>query len=81
VDAITPSQCRAARELLEWTQKQLAEASDLPQRTLADFETGATKPRAITLRKLRETFTKAGIAFIQIEGGGGVMRLPSQTKD
>ena len=80
MDAITPSQCRAARELLEWTQKQLAEASDLPQRTLADFETGATKPRDATLRKLTKAFAKAGIAFVQIEGGGGVIRLP-RTKD
>jgi hypothetical protein len=35
----------------------------------------------VTIRKLAETFAKAGIAFIQIEGGGGVMRLPDQTKN
>lgn len=68
VIAISPAQCRAARALLDCTREQLAEMSGVPVRTLADFETGATTPRAGTLRKLSEAFSREGIALISVNG-------------
>ena len=66
--AISSAQCRAARALLDCTREQLAEMSGVPVRTLADFETGATTPRAGTLRKLSEAFSREGIALISVNG-------------
>lgn len=74
-NAISPAQCRAARELLGWTREHLSEVSGIPLRTLADFESANTKPRAITLTKLSEAFGQAGIAFVAVHGtvGGAVL--------
>ena len=36
--AMTPTQCRAARVLLDWQQPQLAEAAGVPLSTIVDFE-------------------------------------------
>lgn len=71
MDAITPEQCRAARALLDWTREQLSVASGVPVRTLADFETGATAPRAATRQKLAEAFGREGIAFVAVYGTAG----------
>jgi transcriptional regulator with XRE-family HTH domain len=68
MNAISPAQCRAARALLNWSREQLAEMSGVPVRTLADFETGATTPRAATLQKLSEAFGREGIALISVNG-------------
>jgi ribosome-binding protein aMBF1 (putative translation factor) len=37
---VTPEQCRAARELLNWSQDDLAEASRVPVEIVAMFEDG-----------------------------------------
>ena len=37
---ITNKQCRAARELLEWKQNDLAKKSKISSGTIADFERG-----------------------------------------
>jgi ribosome-binding protein aMBF1 (putative translation factor) len=37
---VTPGQCRAARELLNWSQDDLAEASRVPVEIVAMFEEG-----------------------------------------
>jgi transcriptional regulator with XRE-family HTH domain len=76
MDAISSSQCRAARALLDWTREQLSAASGVPERTLADFEAGATNPREATLAKLAAAFGEAGIAFVTVHGAtGGVILL------
>lgn len=78
MNAITPSQCRAARALLDWTRAQLAEASGIPERTLADFESATTKPRAATLSRMAHAFANAGVVFVQIPGaatGGGAILI------
>jgi transcriptional regulator with XRE-family HTH domain len=73
---ISPAQCRAARALLDWSREQLAEKSGVPIRTLNDFETGATAPRAATLDKLHASFGRAGIAFVDAHNDvGGVILL------
>ncbi|MFT5703950.1 MAG: transcriptional regulator with XRE-family HTH domain [Rickettsiales bacterium] len=61
---ITPKQCKAARDMLGWTQENLSEKSEIGESTIADFERGFRTPFARTLRDIKNTFEKAGIEFI-----------------
>ena len=61
---ITPKQCKAARDLLGWTQGNLSEKSEIGESTIADFERGFRTPFARTLRDIRIAFEEAGIEFI-----------------
>ena len=72
---ITPSQCRAARGLLSWKQRDLAERSTVGYNTIRKFEAEETAPRNSTLIVLRLTFEKAGVEFIDENGGGPGLRL------
>lgn len=69
---ITASQCKAARDLLGWKQSDLSEKSLIGESTIADFERGARKPAARTIRDIRNTFEDAGIKFINDEVWLGV---------
>lgn len=62
---MTPAQCRAARALLNWSQSDLVERSGVTQKTITDFERGATtRPYRRTLEAIVATFETAGIEFI-----------------
>jgi transcriptional regulator with XRE-family HTH domain len=70
---ITAGQCRAARALLGWTQQELTARSNVSQKTIADFERGASAPYNRTLRDLLEAFEAGGLRFIEpAEGVTGV---------
>jgi mRNA-degrading endonuclease HigB of HigAB toxin-antitoxin module len=66
---ITPSQCRAARGLLDWTQQELAEAARIGVATIRLFEGEAAESRHATLAVLRRAFELAGVEFIDENGG------------
>ena len=70
-----PSQCRAARALLNWPQEQLATAANLSVTTLRNFERGATSPVANNLAAIRAALESAGVEFIEENGGGPGVRL------
>ena len=73
--AMTPSQCRAARSLLDITQSQLADAAKLGLSTVVDFERErrlVSQEATIALRRALET---AGVEFIDENGGGPGVRL------
>ena len=72
---ITPSQCRAARGLLDWTQQELADAARIGVATIRLFEGEAAESRHATLAVLRRAFELAGIEFIDENGGGPGVRL------
>ena len=72
---ITPNQCKAARDLLEWKQSDLSEKSEIGTTTIADFERGYRKLTSRTLKELKRTFEDAGIEFIDDEKGEGVKLL------
>lgn len=72
---ITSSQCRAARAMLEWSRAILAKASQVSERTIVDFERGARTPQASTKLAIKAAFEKAGIEFIDENGGGPGLRL------
>ena len=63
---ITSDQIRAARSMLRWTGKELAEQSGVGFSTLMRLETeeGVPKAQAKTLEAIRKAFEKAGIEFI-----------------
>lgn len=60
----TPAQCRAARGLLGWSQRDLAERASLATTTVADIEIGKRKPHTATTAVLGYTFEAAGVEFI-----------------
>jgi transcriptional regulator with XRE-family HTH domain len=68
--AFTNAQCRAARALLNWTQDDLAAHSKITQKTIADFERGATRPHAHTLAQIATAFEAAGIEFLNSDEPG-----------
>ena len=72
---ITPSQCRAARGVLDWTQQELADAARIGVATIRLFEGEAAESRHATLAVLRRAFELAGIEFIDENGGGPGLRL------
>ena len=79
---VTRAQCRAARGLLDWSQQDLANQSGIGIVTVRQVEAGVTKPRHATLVVLRQAFERAGIGFIDENGGGPGVRLrkPPQAK-
>ena len=72
---MTPSQCRAARALVAMSQDRLAEASGVAKRTIASFEKEDRQPYDRTISALREALEKAGVTFIDVNGGGPGVRL------
>ena len=72
---ITPAQCRAARALLKWTQKDLARESEVNEVTIRNFEIEKTMPMKGTILLLKVTLEDAGIEFIPTNGGGPGLRL------
>lgn len=67
---VNARQTRAARAWLGWTQDDLAKASTVAKRTIAEFELGNRVPYDRTLRDIREAFERAGIVFIFEEKAG-----------
>ena len=65
---ITASQCRAARGLLDWTQKDLAEKSRIGIVTIRQFEGGKTEPMHATMVVLKRAFEAAGVEFLAQDG-------------
>ena len=72
---ITPSQCRAARGLLEWSQQELANRAQVGVVTVHQLEASISQPRRATLQAIRRAFEMAGVQFIDENGGGPGVRL------
>ncbi|QOF74054.1 helix-turn-helix transcriptional regulator [Aminobacter sp. SR38] len=72
---LTPPQSRAARGLLDWSQTKLAEASNLSESTIRDFEKGRRIPTVNNLAAVKMALEKAGVEFIPENGGGPGVRL------
>jgi transcriptional regulator with XRE-family HTH domain len=72
---LTPAQCRAARGLLDWSQQDLASQAGIGIVTVRQIEAGVTEPRRATLVVVRQAFERAGVEFIDENGGGPGVRL------
>ncbi len=77
---ITSGQIRAARSLIKWTGKELAEASGVAFSTLMRLETGEGVPaaQAKTLAAIQKAFEKAGVQFIGAPDDNPGVRLLSK---
>ncbi len=73
----TPNQLRAARALLGWEQKDLANGSGLAIGTIRRMEgsRGAIRGNVASLRKVQRALEDAGVVFIDENGGGPGVRL------
>ncbi len=61
--SIAPGQCRAARALLGWSQRDLEMRAKVSRKAIADFEREVSTPYARTIRDIVETLEAAGIEF------------------
>jgi len=66
---MTPEQCKAARAMLRWDQRALAEAAGVTVTVITNFETGLRRSQRNSMLALEAAFTKAGVMFTN--GGGG----------
>ncbi len=73
--SISLEQSRAARGLLDWSQSKLAEASNLSESTIRDFEKGRRIPSVNNLAAVRAALESAGVLFIDPNGNGPGVRL------
>lgn len=79
---ISPSQCRAARGLLDWSQHELAKQSRVGIVTVRQLESAKHESRRATLQVVRQALEAAGVEFIDENGGGAGVRLrkPGKSK-
>jgi transcriptional regulator with XRE-family HTH domain len=63
-------QSRAARGLLKWSQRRLADESGVGLSTIADFENDKREPRADNLTAMRTALESAGVEFITANKNG-----------
>jgi len=71
---VTSAQVRAARGLLNWTVRDLAEKSGVHRNTVTRIETEATAP-GHSMAAVQAAFETAGVEFIPENGGGAGVRL------
>ena len=73
--AVTSAQVRMARAALNWTVRDLAEATHLHRNTITNIETGRYVGDAATLSAIEGVLRRAGVEFIDENGGGPGVRL------
>lgn len=75
--SLTSEQLRAARALLRWEQRDLADASgvSLPSVKRLETQPGSLAAQERTIAALRKALERAGIEFISENGGGLGVRL------
>lgn len=76
---VTSAQIRAARGLLNWTVRNLAEKAGVHRNTVTRIETDATAPGP-AMSATVATLEEAGIEFIPENGGGPGVRLKCPTE-
>lgn len=77
---MTPAQTRAARSLLSMTQSQLAELAQLGLSTVVDFERERRSVSEEAMQGILRALEKAGVEFIDENGGGAGVRLRKPLK-
>ncbi len=79
---ISVRQVKAARALLDWSQADLAKASEVSEPTIARLESadGPLGGRTDTGEKIVAALEKAGAIFIAENGDGPGVRLRKSTR-
>jgi transcriptional regulator with XRE-family HTH domain len=73
-ESISPSQCRAARALIEMNQAELARRAVVSTDTIADFENGSRIRAANALAAIRAALEFGGVIFIDGDEPGVKLR-------
>jgi len=73
--AVTSAQVRMARAALNWTVRDLADATELHRNTITNIEVGRYAGDPETLAAIEKVLTRAGVEFIDENGGGAGVRL------
>jgi transcriptional regulator with XRE-family HTH domain len=79
MDMLLAQQIRGARAMLGLTQAELAREAGIPAATLDAIERGEPDPKPATLRALKVALERAGVAFIEQNGGGPGVRLTQRS--
>jgi transcriptional regulator with XRE-family HTH domain len=64
-----------ARAALNWTVRDLAEATGLHRNTISNLEVGRYAGDPETVALIRSVLVRAGVEFIDENGGGAGVRL------
>jgi transcriptional regulator with XRE-family HTH domain len=78
---VTSAQVRMARAALNWTVRDLAEATGLHRNTITNIEVGRYAGDPQTLVRIEEVFTREGVEFIDENGSGPGVRLRKFAKE
>lgn len=62
---MTPSQGRAARALLDWSQRRLADESKVHHNTISNFEKGKYFGKPETVAAIKSALEASGIKFVE----------------
>ncbi len=65
---ISPTQIRAARAMLGWSQIELAQRCGRAEPTVIAAEKGVADQRISTINAIERAFTDAGIEFLELDG-------------
>ena len=77
---VTNAQVRMARAALDWTVRDLAEATGLHRNTINNIEVGRYAGDPKTLELIEKILRAAGVEFIDENGGGPGVRLRKPSK-
>jgi DNA-binding XRE family transcriptional regulator len=69
-----------ARAALNWTVRDLADAAGLHRNTVTNLEVGRYAGDPETLSNIKRVLEKAGVDFIDENGGGPGVRLRDRTQ-
>lgn len=79
---MTPTQCQAARALVEWSREQLSKMAGVDVASLKSFEEGVQSLDAALTQRVRAALEKGGARFIEEDADGGAgVRLKFTRKD
>jgi transcriptional regulator with XRE-family HTH domain len=72
---VTSAQVRMARAALNWTVRDLAEATGLHRNTITNFEVGRYAGNQESISVIEKVLRDAGVEFIAENGKGPGVRL------
>jgi transcriptional regulator with XRE-family HTH domain len=78
---VANAQVRMARAALNWTVRDLAEATGLHRNTITNIEIGRYAGDRKSLERIEAALRKAGVEFIDENGGGPGVRLRKRSKE
>jgi transcriptional regulator with XRE-family HTH domain len=78
--AVTSAQVRMARAALNWTVRDLAKATGLHRNTITNIEVGRYGGDPETLATIENALKRAGVEFIDENGGGPGVRLRKRSQ-